>query len=204
MTNLKFFEIDCPTGMHLEQMLRCIRIPQFEGLDTVHVTIRCPCIEAVATDGSGHTFKFSQFTWDGLRYYPLRHFGANITTLRLDSGISLEEYNEVPVSLDFFLSLNAVQVIEFDGAIANRAHRILSISGIFPVLKVIRVTVGWDDCERTLQVLVAVSRLRMEEGKPLATIEPLAAEGEDGLDQGLRDEWRRYYDAGGIQIFLSE
>jgi len=44
----------------------------------------------------------------------------------------------------------------------------------------------------------------MEEGNPLPAIEPLLAEGEDGLGQEFPVEWEKYYEAEGIQNFLSK
>jgi len=204
MPNLKFFKIECSMDMHLEKLLRAIRIPQLKDLDTIHVSLRSSRIEAVATDSSGHTFEFWRFIHESLNFHPLRHFGADIITLRLDPGITLEGLKEGPGLCEFFVSLGAVQVLEFDGMNVDCVREILFLSGVFPNLKVIWVTVSRDDCERTLQVLASVSKLRMGAGNPLTTIRLLVAEGGDGLNQELCAEWEKCYDAEGIQNFLSK
>ena len=45
---------------------------------------------------------------------------------------------------------------------------------------------------------------KLEDGNPFTAIEPLLAEGEDGLDQSLRVEWEEGYKAENIRNFLSK
>ena len=94
-----------------------------------------------------------------------------IATLRLDRGIILDRLENGPGLYKFFRSFDAVQVLELDGTAANCVQNVLSIIGIFPGLKVIRVTVGWHGCKRTLQLLPVASRQRRMEGNPLTYCE---------------------------------
>ena len=207
MTDLKYLEIHCPVGSDLEEIVKCIHAPQFENLDTVQLSLPGSSIRAVATDSSGHTFEFSQPITSDLDFHPLRHLGADITTLRLDQETTLQQVDEGTALYEFLRPLNTVQVLEFDGAVAsakNVLSHVLSITGVFPGLKVIRVAIGWDNYKGALQLLSAVSRLRMEEGNPFTTIEPLLAEGEGGLNQELRAEWEKHCEAEGIHNFLSK
>ena len=202
MTNLEFLKIECYFGAQFEQNLRFIYAPQFKCLHTVRLSL--PSItQAVATDSSGHTFQFVWFSEDNLRFKPLQHFGAVITTLRSDRGITLGQLTGKPAFPDFFRSLDAIQVLEFPGSVAGYIHVALSEAGILPGLRVIRVAVGLDDCERSLRVLAHILRRRLGQGNPLMVIEPLLAEGEDELEQSLRVEWEEGYRLQNIQDLLS-
>ena len=203
MADLTYLKVDCLFGGEFEIILNFIHASQFKDLDTVHLSLSSP-IQAVSTDSSGRVFRFTWYSEEGGMLQPLRHFGAVITTLRLDRGINPEQSNRQPALLDFFRSLDTVQVLEFCGTIVDYVQNALSVAGNFPELKVIRVAVIQEDCRRTLQLLAAVSRRRMEEGNPLTTIEPLLAEGEGGLCQSLRVEWEEGYRAENIQCFLSK
>lgn len=139
----------------------------------------------MATDSSGQTFEFSQFIEDALNFHPPRHFGAVVTTLRLDQ--SLRRF-EVPASYEFLRSFDAVQLLEFDGTITDYSQNVLSVTGVFPRLKVIQGAVSQLDCEKTLLLAVAL-RWRMMEVDPLTTMKPLLQEGEDELERGLRVQW---------------
>ena len=155
-------------------------------------------------DDSGHTFEYLQSIWETPDFYPLRHLGTDITTLRLDRGTSLGRFEGELALYEYFRTLDAVQVFEFDGAIASVNHvlfSLLSDTGVLPGLKVIRVWVSRDDYPGTLLPLATALRLRAEGGNPLTAIEPLFAEGEDGLG---RVEWEKHYEAEGIQNFLSK
>lgn len=207
MTNLKHLEIHCDMDLDFEKIVTSIHAPQFKDLDTVQVSLPHSTIRRVATDDSGHTFEFSQHTDTTRDFHPLRYLGAEITTLRLDREMALEQLDEGPALYEFFRSLDTVQVLEFDGAIAsveNVLSNVLPINGVFPGLKVIRVGISLDDCKGALQLLATALRLRMEKGNPLTTVEPLLPEGEDGLGQELRVKWEKYYEAEGIQNFLSK
>ena len=204
MKDLEFLGIHRLEDGELDTVLNCIHAPQFKSLDTVQLSLSYPRIQAIATDGSDHTFEFSQKIWDNLSFYPLRHFGADITSLRLDRGMTLQELDGKPGLYDFFQSLDTVQVLEFDGGVVSVRtvlSNILSRTGVFPGLKVIWVAISRDSCKGSLPLLATALRLRMEEGNPLTAIEPRFAEGEDGLG---RVEWERHYEAEGIRNFLSE
>ena len=206
MTDLEFLRIYWLLGRDLEIILNLIRIPQFQSLDTARLSFNFPRIRVVATDGSNCTFEFSQSIGEGPDFYPLRHLGAAITALRLGQGMTLRDLDGRPELFEFFRSLDAVQVLEFDGAagfVRNILSGILFITGVFLGLKVIRVAISRDDCEGALRFLAAASRRRMEEGNPLATIEPLVGV-EDGLGQDICAELEKHYKAKGIQNFLSE
>ena len=204
MTGLKFLKICCCDNNPFEKILNCIHVPQFENLDTAQLSFSNPHIQVVATDRSGHTLEFLQSAEDTPYFYPLRHFGADIVTLRLDQGMTLLGLDGRLSLYEFFQTLNAVQVLEFDGAVfsvMNVVSKILSETGVFPELKIIRVAVSRDDTKEVLRLLAAALRLRMTDGFPLATMEPLFAEVEDGLG---RVEWERYYEREGIQDLLSK
>ena len=208
MTDLKHLEIHCDVDIDFERIVTSIHAPQFKNLDTVHVSLPGPStIRRVATDGSGHVFEFSQLIRTKRVFHPLRYLEADITTLRLDREITLEQLDKGSALYEFFLSLDMVQVLEFDGAIPsveNVLSNVLPITGVFPGLKVIRIAINRDDCKEALRLLAAALRLRMEEGNPLTTVEPLLAEDEDGPGQDLRVEWEKYFEAEGIQNFLSK
>lgn len=199
MTDLKVLRIGCPIGEELKRNFGCIRALQFKTL-TPFVFFPSPYhIEAVDTDGSGHTSEFSQFIWDGLNFHPPRHFGAGVvTTLHLDQ--SLRRF-DVPASYEFLRSVNAVRLLEFDGTITGYSQNILSVTGVFSGLKVIQGIVSQLDCERTLQLVVALKWCMMK-GKPLTMMKPLLTEGEDGLERSLRVQWEDCYKVG-IRCFLS-
>jgi len=208
MTDLKFLKVYCPFPGDLESILNLIRVPQFKSLHTVWLSIPSYSIQAVATDDSGHTFEFSQ-PINHLNFHPLRNLGADITTLRLDPEMTIKRLNEGPALHELFQPLDAVQALEFDGSsvsVRNVNCNVLSIPGVFPGLKVIRVAISRDICEDSFKALATASRLRMEEGNPLAMIEPLLAEGigESGLGQELLVEWEKRYEAEGIRNFLSK
>jgi len=206
MTDLKYLEIHCPTDSDFEKIVKCIHVPQFENLDTVQLSLPDSSIRAIATDGFSHTFEFSQAIYGGTSFRPLRHFGAAITTLRLDQEMTLQQLDEAPALCENFRALDAVRVLEFDGTTAsvkNVLSHILSIPGVFPGLKAIRLAISRDDCREALQLLTTALRPRMEEGNPLTTIEPLLAEGEGELGEELRAEWEKHYEAEGIQNLLS-
>ena len=208
MVNLKFLRIHCPLPGNLEAILKSIHIPQFKSLDTVRLSIFSG-LRAVATSASGLTFEFLQSTGRDSNFYPLRHLGAEVTTLRLDQEIPLHGLCHPPGLYDFFRTLDSVRVLEFDGAIPSVktvVHSVLFKTRVFPRLKVIRVVVCWDDFEDTLELLAGASKLRMDKGNPFAVIEPVSAEGDDegGLGQELRAEWEKRYEAEGIQDLLFE
>ena len=214
MTDLKFLKIHCPIHSDLEIILKSIHIPQFKSLDTVRLSLQYSVVRAVATDGFGHTFEFLQAAaGSGPNFYPLRHLGANITTLRLDQGMTLERLDERPGLYEIFRSLDAVRVLEFDGTIVSAKsvlYNVVSIPRVLPGLRVIRVAIGWDECKEVLENLATAARLRMEMGNPIATIEPFSveglekcADGEGGLGQELRAEWEKHYEARDVQNFLS-
>ena len=204
MTDLKFLRIECHYCRHFEGILSLIHAPQFRNLDTLRLSLPLPTIEADATDNSGHTLQFSLYSDHGQISHPLQHFGVVITTLRLDQGIAVKRIDDAPGACEFFRSLDAVQVLEFNGTIADLVQNVLSVTGVFPGLKVIRVAVSPDVCKRTFRHLATATERRMEEGNPLTTIEPLLAEGEGGLDQNLRVEWEESYKAEGLENFLSK
>jgi hypothetical protein len=77
---------------------------------------------------------------------------------------------------EFFEALNAVQVLEFDGAAVNYIQDLLSRSGMLPWLKVIRVMITGANCKRVLRILAAILKLRTEGGNRLTAIEPRTAE----------------------------
>jgi len=108
--------------------------------------------------------------------------------------MTLKRLGEDSVLFQFFRSLATVQVLEFDGTITDDVQGVLSVTDVSPRLKVIRVAISRDDCKRSLQLLAAVSKLRMEEGDPLTTIERHVLESEDGLEMSHE----------GIQNFLSK
>ena len=206
MTDLEYLEIECPIDDSLEQIVNCIHAPQFKNLDAIQLFPHFSGIRAVTTDGSGRTFKFSQCIMGDTSFWPLRHLGADITTLRFSRGKSFWRFDERPALHEFFRSLDAVQVLEFDGSlfyVKNVLPDILSITGVFPGLKVIRVATNRDDCKGVLRLLATALRLRMEEGNLLTTVEPLLEEGEDVLGWELRAEWEKHYEAEGIQNLLS-
>ena len=197
LPDLKFLKVSSLNN-GFKQILDRIHAPQFKNLDTVQFSAFL-CIHVVATDSSGHTFEFSQLTGD-LAFHPLQHLGVNITTLRLDG----RRPNDEQGLYEFLQSLDAVQVLEFGWGITDWVQRLLSVPGILPGLKAIRVTVGRYSCERVLRFLAAASRQRMEEGNAFATIELLLPGVEDGLDRELRAQWEKCYKAEGIQNFLSK
>ena len=201
MTELKFLKISCDTSEDVEKILNCIHAPRFKNLDTVQLSIPISPVKAVATDGSGHRFEFSHNINDVPISHPLRHSGAVITTLRLDQ--SLKRFDG-PELREIFRLHDTVQVLDFDGLIADFVQDVLSVTGVFPGLKVIRVAVSQVDCEKTLQLLGIASKRRMMEGNPLTAIEPLCAEGGGGLDRSLRVGWEKCYGAEGIQNLLSK
>jgi len=206
MTDLKSLMTHSIVGPDLKDILDFIYVPQFKSLDTVRISLPSYYMQVVATDDSGHTFEFSQSRYDP-DFHPLQHLGAHITTLRLDRGMTLQRLvgggaGEGPWFGEVFQSLDAVRVLEFDGMTvsgSNVISNILSITGVFPGLEVIRLVV-WGGCKAALELLAPVLRQRLEEGNPLATIEPLFAEGENGTG---RAEWEKHYEAEGIQNLLS-
>ena len=206
MENLKCLEICCNGDDAFEKIISYVHAPQFKNLDTAHLSLPDFDVRMVATDGSGHTFVSSQTTYSDINFHPLRHLGAVITTLRLDREMSLQQLDPRPRVYAVFRSLDAVQVLEFDGTTSSARGvlpKVLSVDGVFPGLKVIRVLIGLGDCEGVLQLLATVLGQRAEEGNPLTTVEPLFAEVEDGLGQELREEWEKYYEAEGIHNLLS-
>lgn len=204
MTNLRFLWIRGDFSDYFEKILRFIHVPQFENLDTVQLSFLPYNIRVVATDGLGHTFEFARLSGDDPEFHPLRHFGAVITTLRFDRKTTTEQLDDEPELYNLFRSFDAVEVLEFDGTVADRFQIALTITGVFPGLRIIRVAVSRHGCERTLRPLTIASKRRMMEGNPFTTIEPLLAEGEDGLDQSLRVEWEECWKAEDIQNFLSK
>jgi len=155
MKNLKSPKIYCLAGDDLETILECVHVPQFKSLDTVQLSLFHNTVKAVATDGFDHTFEFWQSIGNNPEFYPLRHLGADITTLRLDRGTTLWKFYGGPALNEFFQTLDAVQVLEFDGAIASAKNVLsnLSVTGVFPGLKFIRVRISRDDFKRFLQLL---------------------------------------------------
>ena len=204
MTNLRFLWIRGDFSDYFEKILRFIHVPQFENLDTVQLSFLPYNIRVVATDGLGHTFEFARLSGDDPEFHPLRHFGAVITTLRFDRKTTTEQLDDEPELYNLFRSFDAVELLEFDGTVADRFQIALTITGVFPGLRIIRVAVSRHGCERTLRPLAIASKRRMMEGNPFTTIEPLLAEGEDGLDQSLRVEWEECWKAEDIHNFLSK
>ena len=203
MRDLKTLKIRRLVEDDLNTILNCIHAPQFKSLDTIRLSLSYHTVQVVATDRSDHTFEFSQFISGKPKFYPLQYLGADITTLHLDRGMTLQELDWTPGLYDFFQSLDAVQVLEFDGAVASVRSvlsNILSRTGVFPGLKVIRVAISRDDCETSLPLLATALKQRVEEGNPLTAIEPLFAEGEDRLG---RVEWEKHCKASGMQNLLS-
>ena len=203
MANLQFFKIDRLFDLYLEKILNFIHVPRFKNLDTVQLSLPLSTVEVVATDGSGHTFEFSRFSGHHQNFRPLQHFGAVITTLRFDQEITLERLGDEPHLYDLFRSFDAIQVLEFDGAIVDFVQNVLSITGVFPGLKVIRVAVTRHECKRTLQPLTIASKRQMVEGNPLTAIELLSEDGGDGLDESLRVEWEECCNSEGMLNLLS-
>ena len=142
----------------LERILNCIDAPQFMNLDTVQLSHALCCFDVVATDSLGHTFQLSQFAEYCIKFYPLQQFGAVITTLRL--GPTLWRFKD-SVSSEFLRSLDAVQALEFDGTMVDYVQEVLSVTGVFPGLKVMRVAVSRVDCEGAFKHLAVVSFLRV-------------------------------------------
>ena len=204
MMDIEFLKIDCSVGDTLKNILHCIHTPQFENVDTVHLSLCPPNIQTVATCSSGHTLEFVQFIRDNLSFHPLQHVGADITILCLDRTITLERLDDGPALYEIFRSLDTVQVLEFDGSITDCVQDVLSVAGIFPALKIIRAAVSRHDCKETLRILAAVSKLRVEQGNPLTAVERISPEGGDESDQRLRAKWGKRYKAEGIQNFLSK
>jgi len=207
MKNLKYLEIHCSMDDVLQKIVNCIHAPQFRSLDTVQLSLFRRSVRVVATDGSGHTFKFSQPIGGDPSFDPLRHLGANITTLRLDRGMTHPHLDDAPSLYKLVRSFDAVRVLEFDGAVVsvdNVITNLLSVVGVLPWLEVIRVAVSPGDCRGALQLLGVALMLRRDEGKPLTAIEPLMAEDEDGLGRELRMEWEKHYEVEEIQKLLSE
>ena len=202
MTNLEFLRIECYLDVYFEEFISIIHAPQFKDLHTVQLSLSST-IQAVATDSFGHTFQFARTNADNVRFEPLQHFGAAITTLRLDRGITLRQLGCKPALYNFFRSLDTVQVLEFHGSIANYVLNALSATGVPPRLRVILVAVGLDDCKRSLRVLAAISKRRMDEGNPFMVIEPLLVEGEVELEKGFHVEWEEGYKAENTQDLLS-
>ena len=198
LVDLKFLKASSPLDNDFKKILDCIHAPQFKNLDTAQLSFDSLDSHVVATDSSGHTFEFSQLT-SALSFHPLQHLGVNITTLRLDGRRPDDEGG----SYEFLQSLDTVQVLEFGGGIVDWVQRILSVPGILPGLKVIRVTVIRYSCERVLRVLADASRQRMEGGDAFTAIELLLPGVEGGLDRDLRAEWEKCYKTQGIQNFLS-
>ena len=203
MTDLKTLKVHCFFANRIERILSHIHAPQFRNLDTVELSLPLSFISATATDGSGHALQFSYYRRSNVDSRLPQYFGAAITTLRLGQEITRSGLDDEPVLCEYLQSLDAVQVLEFYGPTVDFVQNALSLTGVFPNLKTIRAAVSRDDCKRTLQILAIASKRRMEEGNPLATIQPLLAGGGDGLDESLRAEWEECYKAEGIQSFLS-
>ena len=184
MVDLKFLRVHCHILFNLERIFESIHVPQFKNLDTVRLSISSR-FRAVATDDSGHTFEFLQLIGGNSNFCPLQHLGAEVTTLRLGQRKTLQGLGRWPGLYYFFRSLDSVRVLEFDGTVPSILREILSGTGVFPRLEVIRVVVRCNHCGEALRLFAAVSRLRMEEGNPLAAIEPRSAEGDrvGGLGQ---------------------
>ena len=178
MTELRFLKLGYILSRDLQVFCGCIHAPQFKSLDTLQLSLLSYGFQGMATDGSSHTLEFSQAGWDDLVSQPLQFFGAEITTLRLDQRVPLRRRDR-PLLHQLLISLGAVRVLEFNKTCLEGGFLSdLSVTGILPRLKVIRVAIS-RNCTMTLQLLAAVAKLRMEEGNPLATVEPLPAE--DGL-----------------------
>ena len=98
-------------------------------------------------------------------------------------------------------------MLEFDGSLPPVKvvlPNILSITGVFPGLRVIRVATARDGCKGILRLLTTALSSRVEEGNLLTTVEPLLGEGEDVLRWELRAEWEEHYEAKGIRNLLSQ
>ena len=202
LPDLRFLNIGCSPTTSVQIIFHSIHAPQLGDLDTVHVTFCDPSMVVRATDDSGRTLEYSQFTHDS-HHHPRQYLGTHITTLRLGVGATFRGPLGAPTFSGFFGTFVAVQVLEFDGTVADRVQDLLSQSGMLPGLKVIRVKIDRASYENALRFLATASRLRMEGGKPLTAIEPRAGEGREGLDQGLRAEWDRCFSKEGIPDFLA-
>ena len=166
-------------NIHLHQILDCIHVPQFKNFNTIRISLSFPSIQAVATNGSSHTFQFLQVAGG---FKPLQRLGAEITTLRLDREMGLEYLYDGSTLCKLLTFLARVQVLKLDVAVADRAWGTLcydlSTTGDLPGLKVIRAAIG-PDCGGNLQFLASILKQRMLQGYP-PTIEPFLADAEDG------------------------
>jgi len=202
LTELKFLKVDCSTSQDLKMALDSILAPQFKRLNTVTLSQNPVAdIQVVATDGSDHTLTFRLCIPEPLRIHPLQDFGAEIVTLRLAGGVYPEHFHQVKTLHDFFGPLDTLRVLECEGTIINCIQ--ILVSPIFPRLEAIRVAVGQTNCGTALETLAPGLKFRMESGNPLAAVEPLVPEGEEGLDEGLRAEWERCFKEMDISRFLS-
>ena len=211
VTDLKFLKIGCHSREYLSEILDCIHAPQFKNLDTTELSFVEGGIQGVLSDSSGLALEFSQDDWHDLNIYPLGRWGAEITTLRLNRGATLEPRDNMewdkpkcPGWSEIIGCFKEVQVLELHETIADCDGAVLCAefsSYSLPQLEVIRVSIdGY--CARTLQLLAPVLKKRMVAKAPLAAVEPLLVNGEGGLSQELRAKWDGYYEAAGIRNFL--
>ena len=205
MANLRYLIVDCSISGTPQTILHRIHAPQFKDLDAVHVSSDTYDMVVRATDDSGRVFGYSLPAGGGSHYHPLQSLGAHITTLRLRIEEAFQDPDDATILSGFLRTLDAVQVLQLDGMVADCAQAILSQPGMLPGLRVIRVTIDGAhyDYESVLRFLASVSKLRMEEGNSLTTIEPCAGKGGKVLDQGLRAEWQRCFSEKGISDFLA-
>ena len=205
MPDLKFLTIDCSSRHDLRTILSSIHAPRLSDLDTVQLSLTRSHIRTIATGGSGCTVRFSWLCYEELKFDPMRHLGADITTLRLGEGLPTGPLVRPPSLGEFLRSLDSVRVLEFDGMISDRVQNILSVPRLLQGLEVIQVGIDKANYQNTLQCLTFSARSRMEKGKRLTAIRPFAAEGcESELNHGLREEWEKCFEENGVAGFLVE
>ena len=96
---------------------------------------------------------------------------------------SIERFNE-SVSHEFLWSLDAVEVLEFDGTIVDSVWTIPPEIEVSPALKAFRFVVGRAEYKRILELLAIALKQRMMERNPLTTT--TACSGRRRMDRGLR------------------
>ena len=203
LPDLKFLTVGCSAWYDLRKILSSIHAPLLSDLDTIQLSLPCFDIRTIATGGSGCTVRFSWPCHNELDFDPMRHLGADITTLRLGEGSDTGPLVDTPGLWGFLRSLDSVRVLEFYGTISGRVQNILSVPGLLQGLEVIQVGIDKANYQNTLQCLSFSARSRMEKGKRLTAIRPIAAEGcESELDHGLREEWEKCFEEKGVAGFL--
>ena len=181
MTDLKFLKADCPISKDLEIILSSIRTPQLEDLNTVDV-VRSSLVQVIATNGSDHRFIFSLPHFLGQSdFQPLRHLGAEIITLRLGKEVTLRHAQDGPALCKLLNTLDAVQVLELDGA-TNRCVWNIPSPGMLPRLKVIQVAIDRAGIEGALGYILAILESCVLRGVRFTVIRPRSAVHTGALD----------------------